>query len=151
MIRTIGSILIASMCVLCMAGGAASAGITQKIVTVSVPKDYHSAEAYKVEFAVPEGALAFNFTLWGSDKIWGITDISDGGHRELYSSRNGGAGADVPINDAESSERIGGPPPEDGPTDPLRTLTLAPGTYIIWMEGGPGTSMTLQYNLRTSN
>ncbi len=149
MIRTIGSILIALMCVLCMAGGAASIGVTQKIVTVSVPKDYRSAEAYKVEFAVPEGSLAFNFTLWGSDKTWGITDISGGGHRELYSSRDSEAGGDVPINDAESSERIGGSPPEEGPTDPLRTLTLKPGTYIIWMEGGPGANMTLQYNLRT--
>jgi hypothetical protein len=150
MIRTIGSILITSLCVLCMVSGAASAGIAQKIVTVSVPKDFRSAEAYKVEFVVPEGAMAFNFTLWGSDKTWGISDITGGGHKELYSSGSGGSGGDVPINDAESSERIGDTPTETGPTDPLARLTLTPGTYIIWMEGGPGTSMTIQYNLRTT-
>ena len=150
MTRTIGCLLIALTCVLCVMSGAAFAAITQKIVTVSVPKDYRSAEAYKVEFAVPEGSIAFNFTLWGSDKTWGIADISGGGFKELYSSRNGASDGDVPMNDAESSERIDGSPTENAPADPLSRLTLSAGTYIIWMQEGPGASMTLQYNVRTA-
>jgi hypothetical protein len=147
--RTIGCVLIASACALIILSGAAFAGITQKIVAVSVPKDYRSSEAYKVEFTVPEGSMAFNFTPWGSNHTWGIADISGGGYRELYSSRSGGAGADSPMSDAESSERTGTSPEETTVTDPLSRLTLTSGTYIIWMEGGPGASMTLQYNLRT--
>ncbi len=148
MIRTIGTIFIAAICALAFAsGGAASSAITQKIVTVSVPKDFRSAESYKVEFTVPDGATAFNFTLWGSDRSWGITDISDGGYKELYSS--GDSDRTAGLNDAESSERTGGAPSEDSPVNPLSRLTLSPGTYIIWLQGGPGTSITLQYNLRT--
>ncbi len=126
------------------------AGITQKTVTVSVPKDYRSVEAYKVEFVVPDGSAAFNFTLWGDEKPWGIVDISNGGYREVYSSKSNGPGDDAPLNDAESSERIGGPPVETGPDNSLSTLTLKSGTYLIWTEGGPGTSITLQYLLQTS-
>jgi hypothetical protein len=140
------SILLVSafFCVSAVAGS-----ITQKIVTVSIPMDYRSTEAYKVEFAIPEGATAFNFTLWGATKTWGIVDISSGAHKEVYSS-SGGAYGDAPVNDAESSRRVTDPLPETGTTDPLSRLTLYPGSYIIWMEGSPGASMTLQYNLRTT-
>ncbi len=128
---------------------AAAAGIVQKIVTVSIPKDYRSAEAYKVEFVIPEGAMAFNFTLWGVNRNWGIVDISGGANKDVYSSAGEGAYGDGHATDTESSERVTDPPPETGTADPLSRLTLLPGTYIVWMEGNPGASMTLQYNLKT--
>lgn len=141
--------MIVSLLALSIIGGASAASITQKIVTVSIPNDYRSTEAYKVEFTVPEESMAFNFRLWGTDKTWGIVDISDGASKEIYSSRNNGAYGDTPTNDAESSERVVNPPIESEGTDPLSRLTLHPGSYIIWIEGNPGASMTLQYNLQT--
>ena len=126
-----------------------AAGITQKIVTLSIPRDYQSTEAYKVEFTIPEGSIAFNFTLWGSTKKWGIVDISGGAYKEVYSSVGGNANGDTPVPDAESSERVTDSTPETGMTDPLSRVTLLSGSYIIWMEGNPGTTMTLQYNLKT--
>jgi hypothetical protein len=147
--RSIVSILIVSLSVFSMIGAAAAASITQKVVTVSVPKDYHSTEPYKVEFAVPEGSTAFNFTLWATNKTWGIVDISGGAYKEIYSSRDSGTYNDTPVNDAESSARIDTPPAEGEVVDPLSRLTLRPGSYIIWMQGGPGANMTLQYTLRT--
>jgi len=128
---------------------AAAAGIAQKIVTVSIPNDYRSAEAYKVEFAIPAGAMAFNFTLWGVSRTWGIVDISGGAYKEVYSSTGEGAYGDGHDTDTESSERVTDPPPETDAGDPLTRLTLLPGTYIVWIEGNPGASMTLQYNLKT--
>lgn len=147
MTRSIVFILAVSLLAFSLIGGAAAAGVTQNIVTVSIPKDYHSTEAYKVEFAVPEGSTAFNFTLWGSDKTWGIVDISGGANKEIYSSRDSTASGDTP--DAESSARVGNPPSESEGVDPLSRIILQPGSYIIWMEGGPGAAMTLQYNLQT--
>ncbi len=148
--RSIVSSLIVSLLVFSLIGvPAAAASVTQKIVTVTVPKDYRSTETYKVEFAVPEGSTAFNLTLWGTDRTWGIVDISGGAYKEVYSSRDKGAYIDTPVNDAESSERVVNPPTESEGIDPLSRLTLHPGSYIIWMEGRPGASMTLQYNLRT--
>ena len=128
-----------------LVGGAFAGGITQDSVTVSVPKDYRDAEPYKAEFVVPEACKAFNFTAWVVDKDWGIVDISDGGYRELYSSRNTGTSTDAPIGDAESSENVGGPPSGDEPVDSLSRLILGPGTYIVWTEGPPGSTITLQY------
>jgi hypothetical protein len=127
-----------------LVSGAFAGGITQDSVTVSVPKDYRDAQPYKAEFVVPEACKAFNFTVW-TDKAWGIVDISGGGYRELYSSRNTGTSTDAPIGDAESSENVGGPPSGDDPVDPLSRLTLGPGTYIVWTEGSPGSTITLQY------
>lgn len=128
---------------------ASAAGITQKIVTLSIPNDYRSAEAYKVEFAIPEGSMAFNFTLWGINGTWGIVDISGGTYKEVYSSAGAGTDGGRPVIDPESSEHVTDPSVETGAADPLSRLTLSSGSYIVWMEGNPGASMTLQYNLRT--
>jgi len=147
--RSIVSLLIVLFSSFLIVSGAAAA-TTQKIVTVSIPNDYRSTEAYKVEFTIPDGSTAFNFTLWGTDKTWGIADISGGAYKEVYSSNNSGASEDTPLIDAESSERIVNPPMEGEVINPLFGLTLSPGSYVIWMEGKPGTSMTLQYNLRTT-
>jgi hypothetical protein len=148
--RSITFILILLILTLSSAG-AAVAGITNNIVTVSIPKDYRSAEPYKVEFTVPEGSMAFNFTLWATDKTWGIVDISGGAYKEVYSSVTDGTNGNAPVIDAESSERVTDPPSETSTTDPLSRITLLPGSYIVWMKGNPGASMTLQYNLRTSH
>jgi len=126
-----------------------AAGITQKILTLSIPKDYRSAEAFEVELTIPEGAVAFNFTLWGVATTWGIVDISGGAYKEVYSSAGAGTEGDHPVIDPESSEHAVDPSAETGAADPLSRLTLPPGAYIVWMEGNPGASMTLQYNLKT--
>lgn len=147
--RIIALVAVAAAVALFTINGAA-AGIAQKIVTVSIPNDYLSTEAYKVEFSIPEGSRAFNFTLWGTEKTWGIVDITGGAYKEVYSSTGGAGNGDVPLNDAESSERIVSPPPEGEPTDSLSRLMLFPGSYIVWMEGKPGASMTIQYNLQTA-
>jgi hypothetical protein len=146
--RNIVSLLIASISALLIVNVAGAASITQKVVTVTVPKDYGSSEAYKVEFAVPDGSTAFNFTLWGASKTWGIADISGGAYKEVYSSGDSAAPGDSHVIDAESSEHIVDNPTEAEWIDPLSRLTLYPGTYVIWLEGKPGTSITLQYNLR---
>ncbi|MBN2225540.1 MAG: hypothetical protein JW765_12755 [Deltaproteobacteria bacterium] len=146
--RSIVSFLIVLFLAFFISGTATAASITQKVVTVSIPNDYSSAEAYKVEFSIPDGSTAFNFTLWGTNKTWGIADISGGAYKEIYSSGDNGSNGDTPIIDAESPERVVSPPTENEVTDPLSRLTLYPGSYIIWMEGKPGASMTLQYNLR---
>ncbi len=127
---------------------ALSVGITQKTFTVSVPKDYRTPEPYKAEFVVPDGMIAFNFTVWGAGKPWGITDMSGGKNREIYSSRNSGLAGDLPAGDAESSEKVENPSGGETGFDSLSSISLNPGTYIIWTEGGPGSSITLQYLLQ---
>ncbi len=147
--RNIISLLVASISALLILSVADAASISQKVVTVSIPKDYSSSEAYKVEFIVPDGSAAFNFTLWGASRTWGIADISGGAYKEVYSSGDSAASGDSHVIDAESSEHVVDNPTESEWIDPLSRLTLYPGTYIIWLEGKPGASITIQYNLRT--
>jgi hypothetical protein len=124
-------------------------GVSQKIFTVSVPNDYRTPEPYKAEFVVPDGTMAFNFTVWGAARPWGITDMSGGKNKEIYSSRDSGRSSGMPTGDAESSEKSANPSGGETGFDPLSTISLDPGTYIIWTEEGPGRSITLQYLLQT--
>jgi hypothetical protein len=147
--KTLLCSLFLSVWVALLAGGVLGVGITQETVTVSVPSDWRPSEPYKAQFVVPEGSMAFSFTVWGANKSWGIADISGGAYREVYSSTGVEGTADTPTGDAESSERVDGGHPGNEAVDPLSSLTLGSGTYVIWTEGGPGSVVRLQYLIQT--
>jgi hypothetical protein len=119
------------------------------VLTITIP-DGDASGMHQAELIVPENAYAMNFTVWGGENPWGIkTENSGASGESLFSYYPELDSRDY--TDAESSESLdsGDDMTESGYDydSELSRLTLPPGTYIVWVEGSPGTTITIQYLL----
>ncbi|MBN1573820.1 MAG: hypothetical protein JW984_11545 [Deltaproteobacteria bacterium] len=134
--------------------------ITKKTITIKVPPDHDSNKAFKMEFTVPENMTAFDLTVWGAEKSWGIAAVSgeSGGEMdEIYKYSPSSNSYDEPVPDAESTEEIdnslsttgGGFDEFTSETTSLSKIVLTPGSYVIWTYEGAGKSIVIEYFLGT--
>ncbi len=132
--------------------------ITKKTITIKVPPDHDNNKPFKTKFTVPENMTAFNLTVWGAEKGWGIASVTgEGTIDEVYKYTPSSNTYDESIPDAESTEEIDNPSPATGggfdefraETTPLSRVVLTPGSYVIWTYEGAGKSIVIEYFLVT--
>lgn len=122
----------------------------QMVLTITIP-DGNTSGMHQTELIVPEGAVAMNFTVWGVVNSWGINSENAGISGEslfVYYPERGNPDEYV---DSESSESVdtGGDMVGYGYDydSELSRLELPPGTYVVWVNGTAGTTITIQYLL----
>jgi|GEM_PF-2301432 len=123
---------------------------SQMVLTITIP-DGDTSGMSQAELVVPEGAYAVNFTVWGAENSWGIKSENASASGESFFVYYPELDSGDEYTDAESSEALDSGDDTTGYgydyNSELSRLTLPPGTYIVWMEGTPGTTMTIQYLL----
>lgn len=134
--------------------------ITKKTITIDVPRDHDNKTPFKTEFIVSKNMMAFDLTVWGAEKSWGIASISPatgGIIDEIYRYVPPSILYNEPMHDAESTEEIDNPVPgaREGFGDvnagstPISKVVLTPGNYVIWTYEGAGESIVIEYFLGT--
>jgi hypothetical protein len=134
--------------------------ITKKTITIEIPRDHDNKAPYKTELVVSENMTAFNLTVWGAEKSWGIAAVSPatgGVTDEIYRYVPPSSLYSEPIPDAESTEEMdnANPGEREGYGDvnagstPLSKIVLPPGSYVIWTYEGAGKSIVIEYFLGT--
>jgi hypothetical protein len=135
---------------LCVCFSVLGLSYRQMVLTITIP-DGNISGIHQTELIVPEGAVAMNFTVWGLVDSWGINSENAGASGEslfVYYPKRGNPDEYL---DAESSESVdtGGDTVGYGYDydSELSRLELPPGTYIVWVQGTAGTTITIQYLL----
>lgn len=130
---------------LCVCFSVLGLSYRQMVLTITIP-DGNTSGMHHMELIVPEGAVAMNFTVWGVVDSWGINSENAGISGEslfVYYPDE--------YLDSESSESVdtGGDTVGHGYDydSELSRLELPPGTYVVWVKGEAGTTITVQYLL----
>ena len=146
--------LISAVClillIVCFSLFATEFTVRQMVLTITIPDD-NSSGIHQTELIVPDGTVAVNFTVWGIVDTWGIqTENTDLSGEPLFVYSPDRENPEEYI-DSESSESVdsGGDTVGYGydHDSELSHLTLPPGTYIVWLKGSSGTTITIQYLL----
>ena len=132
--------------------------ITKKTITIEVPSGHDKNKPFRTKFTVPENMSAFDLTVWGAEKNWGVSAVSgENGYEmeDIYRYTPPSHSDNESIPDAESTEEIDNPSTTGGfdefttETTPLSKVVLTPGSYVIWTYEGAGKSIIIEYFLGT--